>query len=214
MPTPFRLIASGLVVTAALAAAVTAQQPRIENGIVTVQPAGSPLAQSFRSLVASQPDVAWVGYSVPASDRERVMCCFNSGTTFVNGTVSSASGCCGACRLETSSGGTSMPSRTEAQSSSSGVIKLEGAEQMVVLFRVLDRKVERVRVFSEDCALDAGGRTVHWLESVRPADSIALLESFTTVEGDAKGRITDGAVSAIARNRNPDRAIRLRPLPR
>ena len=35
------------------------------------------------------------------------------------------------------------------------------------------------------------------------ADSIALLESFTTVEGDAKGRITDGAVSAIALHADP-----------
>ena len=51
---------------------------------------------------------------------------------------------------------------------------------MVVLFRVAERAVDRIRVFSEDCELDAGGRTVTWLESVRPADSIALLESFAT----------------------------------
>ena len=82
MSMPFKLIASGLVLTSALAAVAAAQQPRIENGAVTAQAAGSPFAQSFRALVSSQPDVAWIGYAVPVSDGERVMCCFDSGTTF------------------------------------------------------------------------------------------------------------------------------------
>ena len=33
-----------------------------------------------------------------------------------------------------------------------GVVKLEGADTMVVLFRVVNRQVERVRVFSEDAS--------------------------------------------------------------
>ena len=147
MTTPFKLIASVLAMTVALAAVLAAQQPRIENGTVTPQPAGSPFAQSFRSLVSSQPDVAWIGYSIPVADRERVMCCFDSGTTFVNGTVSTGSGCCGACRLEPSSSGTSMSSRSDS-TAPSGAVKLEGPDRMVVLYRVADRKVDRVRVFS------------------------------------------------------------------
>ena len=202
MATPFRLIAAALGMTVALAAALAAQQPRIENGSVTAQPAGSPFAQSFRALVSSQPDVAWIGYSVPVSDGERVMCCFDSGTTFVNGMVSNSSGCCGACRLEPSSGGTSMSSRSDARSPS-GAAKLEGPDRMVVLYRVADRKVDKVRVFSEDCRLDAGGRPVHWLENVRPADSIALLESLTAIEPDTRGRIADGAITAIALHGDP-----------
>ena len=201
MSMPFKLIASGLVMTSALAVVAAAQQPRIENGAVTSQPAGSPFAQSFRSLVSSQPDVAWIGYAVPVSDGERVMCCFDSGTTFVNGMVSNASGCCGACRLEPSTG-TSMSSRTQS-TTPAGVVKLEGADRVVVLYRVADRKIDRVRVFSEDCRLDAGGRPVQWLDNVRPADSIALLESLTTAEGDVKGRITDGAITAIALHGDP-----------
>ena len=197
MSRPFKLIASGLVMTSALAVVAAAQH--IENGTVTAQPAGSPFAQSFRSLVSSQPDVAWIGYSVPVSDSERVMCCFDSGTT--NGMVSSASGCCGACRLENSSG-TNISSRTES-TTPAGVVKLEGSDRMVVLYRIADRTIDRVRVFSEDCRLDAGGRPVRWLENVRPADSIALLESLTTVEGDLKGRIADGAITAIALHGDP-----------
>jgi hypothetical protein len=197
MSISFKLIASGLVMTSALAVVAAAQH--IENGTVTAQPAGSPFAQSFRSLVSSQPDVAWIGYSVPVSESERVMCCFDSGTT--NGMVSSASGCCGACRLENSSG-TNISSRTES-TTPAGVVKLEGSDRMVVLYRIADRTIDRVRVFSEDCRLDAGGRPVRWLENVRPADSIALLESLTTVEGDLKGRIADGAITAIALHGDP-----------
>jgi hypothetical protein len=200
MSTPFTSIASGLVVAAALGIGVVAQQPRIENATVTTQPAGAPFAAAFRALVAAQSDVAWIGYSVAALDGERVMCCFNSGTTFVNG--STTSGCCGACRLENSSG-TNVSSRNASQVPSSGPVKLEGGDRMVVLIRVAERKVDRVRVFSEDCQLDAGGRPVQWLENVRAADSIALLESMTAMDGDVKGRIADGAISAIALHGDP-----------
>ena len=74
---------------------------------------------------------------------------------------------------------------------------------MVVLFRVAERAIDRIRVFSEDCELDAGGRTVTWLEGVRPADSVALLESFATPADGRRDRVTDGAISAIALHGDP-----------
>ncbi len=74
---------------------------------------------------------------------------------------------------------------------------------MVVLFRIAERAVDRIRVFSEDCELDAGGRTVTWLEGVRPADSIALLESFVVPAQDRRDRTSDGAISAIALHGDP-----------
>ena len=189
----FKLVASGLMTALALAAGVAAQQPRIENGTVTAQPAGATFAASFRALVAAHAGIAWVGYAVPVLDRERTMCCFDSGVTSARGT---ATGCCGACRLENSSG-TSLSTRNPV-TTASGTVKLEGSDRMVVLFRVVEQKIERVRVFSEDCQLDAGGRPVQWLENVRPADSIALLESLTAGDGDLEERIKDGAITAIA----------------
>jgi hypothetical protein len=203
MSTPFKVIVTGLAVAVAFATVVAAQQPRIQNGAVTAQPAGSSLTQSFRSLVSSTTDVTWIGYSVPVTDGERVMCCFNGGTSFVNGTTSDASGCCGLCRLENSSG-TTMSTRSQA-SLPAGVIKLEGSDQMIVLFRITDRAVERIRVFSEDCPLDAGGRPVRWFDNVRPADSIALLESLVGAQpqSDTKNRVTDGAITAIAMHGDP-----------
>jgi HEAT repeat protein len=198
----FKSIATLLSLAAALSTVSAAQQPRIQNGALTTQPAGSPFPQSFRSLVSSTSDVTWIGYAVPVTAGERVMCCFNSGTSFVNGTTSDVSGCCGLCRLENSSG-TSMSTRPQAPTAA-GVIKLEGADQMIVLFRVAERAVDRIRVFSEDCQLDAGGRPVRWLENVRPADSIALLESFAAAQAAAESnRITDGAITAIAMHGDP-----------
>jgi hypothetical protein len=200
---PFKSVVSAFAITVAVSLPVAAQPPRIENGIVTPQQAGSPFSASFRALVGSLADVAWIGYSVPVVDRDRMMCCFNDGNTFGSTSGGSGgSGCCSACRLENSSG-TNITSRNAAPAISAGVVKLEGSDRMSVLFRVADRKVERVRVFSEDCRLDAGGRPVHWLENVRPADSIALLESLSATETDATGRISDGAIAAIALHADP-----------
>jgi HEAT repeat protein len=183
---------------AAVAAAAAAQQPRLTNGRVTTQPAAT-LQQAFRAAVNTHADTGWVGYSVPVVDGERVMCCFNSGTSFVSGTINGNQTCCGMCSLEPGLDGTSMSTRPQA-AQPGGVVKLEGADTMVILFRVVNRQVERVRVFSEDCALDAGGREITWLTGVKPAESIALLESMASAppSPDRRDRIVDGAISAIA----------------
>jgi hypothetical protein len=200
-PTGAGVTVAALAMTVALAAAVAAQPPRIANGRVSAQPAASPLAASFRSLVASHPDVAWIGYFAPVVDRERVMCCSGGNNWSAGGVMmSDGSACCGACRLEQTSTGTSTSSRA---ASPAGAVKLEGSERIAVLYRIADRRVDRIRVFSEDCELDAGGRTVQWLDNVRPADSVALLESFTAADAGDRSRIVDGAVTAIALHGDP-----------
>jgi hypothetical protein len=200
------MISSSLTAVVALAAAVAAQQPRITNARMTSQPAGSPFAQSFRTLVSSQVDVMWIGYTVPAVSGERVMCCFSSGTTWINGDVvmGDRSNCCGACRLEQTSQSTVSQSGAPSTGgqATAGPIKLEGSDRMVVLYRVVDRRVERIRIFSEDCQLDAGGRPVQWLDSVRASDSVGLLESFVNADTSDR-RTSENAVSAIAMHGDP-----------
>jgi HEAT repeat protein len=186
---------AGIAVALVSAVALGAQAPRISNGKIATQAAGTPFVQSFRSLVSAQPDASWIGYTVPIVDGERTMCCFGSGTTFVNGSIvmSDGSQCCGSCRLEPSEGASMATRRPQ-----SGVVKLEGSDLMTVLVRVAERKVDRVRIFSEDCELDAGGRPVVWLENVRPADSIALLESFVAAAQERRDRVADSSIGAIA----------------
>jgi HEAT repeat protein len=192
----FTTLASALGAAALTAAVAVAQQPRLTNGKVTTQPAPA-LQQAFTAAVKSHADVGWIGYAVPVVDGERVMCCFNSGNNFVDGTGGNRS-CCGMCMLDQSPDGTMMSTRPQA-AQPAGAVKLEGADTMVVLFRVVNRQVERVRVFSEDCQLDAGGREITWLDGVKPPESVALLESLVTVTStERRDRIIDGSISAIA----------------
>ena len=87
---------------------------------------------------------------------------------------------------------------TRPQATGTGTVKLEGSDRMIVLFRIAEKQVDRVRVFSEDCELDAGGRPVVWLQNVRPADSVALLETLVVPMPARRDRVTDGAITAIA----------------
>jgi hypothetical protein len=209
MTRPFRPIAASLATFTCCAVALAAQQPRITNGQVTAQPAGTPFVRTVESLVSAQPEITWIGYAVPVSDDERVMCCV--GNSYISGSVVTSDGaCCGACRLEP--GGEGTTTVTARSGAPGGPVKLEGSDRMVVLLRVVARRVERVRVFSEECQLDAGGRPVRWIDNVRPADSIALLESLVGAETDRRDRVTGGALSALSMHAEPsatDALVRL-----
>jgi HEAT repeat protein len=83
---------------------------------------------------------------------------------------------------------------------------------MFVLLRAADHRIGRVRIFTEDCAVDAGGLRVMWLADVKPAESVALLASLVTAANfdDRDSRtLAEGALAAIAMHANPaaDRAF-------
>ena len=199
----FCAIGGVLILCVLVAAAAAAQQPRITNGQVVPQAAGT-LARTFRAVVTAQADIAWVGYAVPVRERNRTTCCWSSadGTTHFSGTMNSGDmPCCGACGLEPPVAGPRAMAPIGAPLQ--GPVKLEGSDQLVVLFRIVDRQVERVRTYSEDCALDAGGRTVHWLQNVAPADSVALLSSLIDSESERKSRVTNAALAAISQHAEP-----------
>lgn len=77
-----------------------------------------------------------------------------------------------------------------------GPLKLEGPDALVVLYRVADRSVKRIRIASPECPLDTGGLTLHWLTGVRPGDSVEWLTTLAT--GDHSQRLANDAVMAIA----------------
>jgi hypothetical protein len=196
-----RYIATLSILTAstAMAAALAAQQPHITNGQVAHRPAGT-LAQTFRTLVAAQTEPAWIGYSVPVKNPDEVMCCWTSGDSYISGSMRVGDApCCGFCRIEPNAPRpiAATPSTPAAANSP---IKLERPGRMLVMFRIADKHVERVRVFSEDCQLDAGGRPVHMLDDVQPAESIALLESLAGSETERTSRITNASLNAIAQH--------------
>ena len=137
---------------------IWAQPKLLVNAKLDTRSAASGLEQTFRPLVAAQPQPAWIAYSVPTN---RV----NLGCDYVRD-------------------GWSQP----------GVIHLEPPDHAVILFRVDAGAVERIRTLSPDCEIDAGDLPVHWLADVKPAESVALLDTFAT----QRERFMDGAMSAIA----------------
>ncbi len=181
------------------ATAAVAQTPSIVNGNVQQRAVTSTLSAEFGALVKAQTAPAWIGYAVPAVNAENEECCnYENGSTRF----------CGQCRLEDGNQGFNM-------SSDKRTTHLE-APDLLVLFRAENGSVEKIRTFSEDCELDAGGRTVYWLTGVNPAESVALLASLVTGSGqglesaDDRDHITDGAVAAIALHAAPEADAGLR----
>jgi len=75
-----------------------------------------------------------------------------------------------------------------------GVIHLEPPAQAVILFRIDNNRVDRIRTVSPDCEIDGGGTPMHWLTDVNPAQSIALLSTFVLPGDNSQA----GAMNAIA----------------
>jgi HEAT repeat protein len=88
-----------------------------------------------------------------------------------------------------------------------GPVKLEGADTLHVLYRVADRRVDRIRLASSECPLDAGGLTVRWLTGVSAAASLDWLTKFTV--GDSARRLQNQAIVAIALHADPQALDRL-----
>jgi hypothetical protein len=163
-----------VLVIASTAAAVA--QPRIANAKLETRafPGG---VDQFKSLFAGQTQPAWIGYAVPIIPGDRNSCCYYSS----NGRSWSG------CNLEPGDRGTPPPGPT-------GPIRLEASKDLHILFRVENGQIGKVRSFTGDCDLDAGGLPVIWLTGVRPADSLALLDSFND---------RDAAIAAISLHSDP-----------
>ena len=137
--------------------------PRVFNGRLAPQASAGNVDATFRRLMAAQVEAVWIGYSVPLVSRsEGRLCC--SGDTWISDGIVFTNGRIATCGLEPSTSSTRRTSDQPAQMQNP--VRLEGPDSVVVLYRVEERAVQRIRIFSPDCELDAGGRTIHWLEGV------------------------------------------------
>ncbi|HYE86826.1 MAG TPA: HEAT repeat domain-containing protein [Vicinamibacterales bacterium] len=75
-------------------------------------------------------------------------------------------------------------------------IRLEPADFFFVMFRVENREITRIRTYSANCPLDAGGKVVHWFTNVPVADSIAFMKTY--MGPNAPRRLNDSAVTVVA----------------
>jgi HEAT repeat protein len=166
-------------------------QPRLVNAKLETHSLQGPLEAEFKRLTAAQSEAGWIGYAVPVVPGDRQMCCYYS-----NSDMYSYRG----CSLEPRS---SLP---EAGGVNVGPVPLEAPKNFYVMYRVENNQVTKLRTFSADCELDAGGTTVHWLTGVRPADSVSLLASYQAVQYDTvreRSPFRDNAISAIALHADP-----------
>ena len=172
----------------AAAAQVGVQMPRLESAKVETRAVTETLEATFRSILSQAENPEWVGYGVDEVAGERNVCCGNW----------SDEGGCGTCRLENDR---TWTSGTKSDHQAGGTIKLEGARQLVVLFRIEGKQVNRIRVASQDCTLDAGGLPFLWLTGVKPAESVALLTTYVRgaeFERHGHHNTGNGALTAIA----------------
>ena len=91
---------------------------------------------------------------------------------------------------------------------SDGLVPPTTAADVVVMLRITDHAVERVRTFAGDCPIDAGGRRIYWLDGVSSADSVKYLRSLIVLAepagapADLRRRLNSGATSAIGQHRD------------
>jgi hypothetical protein len=171
----------------ALAALLAAAPPALENARVTHRSAAGGLAPAVAQALRDGAGPRWIAYRVPVA-AGRQMCCWDGRTH---------DACCGGCTLEGRSG---FSSRREAN-----VPPDEGeAGGGIVYLRGDGGRVDRVRMFSGSCPVDAGGRALVWLSDVRPAESLQLLASLVeaTSERGTKS-LAEGALAAIAFHDDP-----------
>src|SRR2546425_1939895 len=184
-----RLLSLRIVVSSVIAAVMCpafAQEARLVNVKMQTRAVASSLEKEFRSLVKDQAEPAWIGYAVPVVAGNHRICCYSSEDRHKPAALRH-----GRCKLEGRDEGMNFQNNDDDER--------ESPDQILVLFRVVDKRVGKIRVFTDDCELDAGGLPVHWLTNVKPRESIDLLASFVGgTEEKAQRRKSESAITAIA----------------
>ncbi len=175
------------IVAFAFVIAASAQEPRIANAQRQARSAGSGLEPAVQAILSSQNAPAWIGYSVPIIPGNHQSCCWNNGVM-------------GGCSLEPQ-----RSNNTTTVVTGNRTVQLEGATQLTVLLRAEANKVGKVRTYTPDCDLDAGGLPFYWLSDVKPAESIRYLTALNKNSAGTRDdeRRNESAVSAIAMHADP-----------
>ena len=170
-----RVLAVSAILLSVVALPARAQE-RISNAKLETRSAAQGIEREVRA-VASRGGVVWIGYSVPMTVASRL--------SFDNNYY-------GACWLG-GWGANELVSRGSR-------VRLEPPSELLVLARFENGEIVRVRAFTADCDVDAGGAAVVWFTDVRPDDSVAWLATLANSSRAANrtDRVAQSAMSAIA----------------
>ena len=192
------LFCSGICGEAA-AAHAQGEAPQTINTRLEVRTVGSNLGVTMKEIAAAADSPIWTGYEVAGVPGEHGDCCGNYRES-ANGQSN------GVWHLEKErgNGGGSSRSKNDA--------KLEGGNKLWILYRADKKHIERIRIMSNQCELDAGGLRLIWLKDVKSEESVRFLSEFVrgreNLDGD-EHRIGEQALTAIAlhADASADRAL-------
>jgi hypothetical protein len=171
---------------------VKAGQSQFVNSAVQTRAISQSVQSSVRQIAEESSQPVWIAYEVPAIAGDHAVCCGNY-------YGKREEGYCGTCNLEEKHGDSVVEQHQGT------TLKLEQEAQLIVLLRVSEKRVMRIRIASSNCTMDAGGLSVFWLTRVKPEDSVAFLAQFVSTkdhreEGDG---LTEQAIMAIAQHSDP-----------
>lgn len=176
------------VVICASTLAVLAQQPKVSNTHLNIEPIGGNLTATVDRFRHSN-EKLWLGYEVPFLPQTHLSTCSNwSDTSQMD------DGCCGEYRLEDSDN-YSMNRSNQAPA----------IQNIYVLLRFDHDQLVKIKPVMAGCHLDAGGVDFTWLTGVKPEESIAFLSQLATqASGSNSSRIVDGALLSISYHATSD----------
>jgi hypothetical protein len=191
--------AARVVAAAAFAAASQTQQAPslIQNGRVETR-TGQSIDQELNAGTGADP--AWFVWRVPMVPGDRELC-----SSYYSDRNVYARGYMMEWAPPGQSGAAGLPQVTPPK----GPVTLEAGTNLLVLVRMFDGGIERVRTLADDCPIDAGGRTVHWLSAVTAAESLRFLESLTRTDRvdrfsvQSRQNTANAALTAISLHRDP-----------
>jgi len=188
-----RIALATVVTTLAFGSLARAQEPPVQNGRVeTRQPAD--LAGEIRTIAGSVADPVWVGWRAAMIAGPRSLCnWYVDDDMAVRGFLASTG----------APGASSVPQIAPPV----GPVPIEAGTGLVILARLVDGQVERLRTLTDDCPIDAGGRTIYWFDGIDATRSLAYLDTLTGLDdldgldrtsANARRSRARSAVSAIA----------------
>jgi HEAT repeat protein/PBS lyase HEAT-like repeat-containing protein len=172
---PFLVLLLGLA-----ASTLAAQSPPIANARLETASAASGLEAAV-SQAGRGNEAVWAAWSVPMIPKQRFLCCLGQkGRNHEDWTRTT-------CHLE---------EKNQSWGSTDDE-KVISDQDLLVLARVENRQIGKVRTFSATCQIDADGRRVVWFGAVKPEESVSLLAKLARA-GEGRGRSADPAEEALA----------------
>jgi HEAT repeat protein len=180
-PLPSTLLLLCLAAPAA-EAQTPAQTPQVANAHLENASAAGGLEAAVRQAGARSREPFWIAWSVPMIAGQRYNCCLNDGKKWQTTT----------CRLEgKNQGWGSTDDKT-----------VPADQDLLVLARLEDGQIGKVRSFSSTCSLDAGGKRFVWLGDAKPEESVTLLAKIAGSERAASRNLVEESLAALSFHRS------------